>query len=219
MKKKIGLVAGISVIVLVLIGVGLFLLLNKDSINTDNTSANLYGTWCVYRRGADMVEDEYIVFGDDTVSDYRGDLTNPYFESVFSYSKNKLSIGDSSYSVKVISENNVILVDSSTIEWKMLRVSNERSLDFSVSDDALVGAYDVLRVGGEDKKNEVMTFDRTSLHDERAGVMYLEVNYSWDGPNSIFVPDLSTKYLVFVLDANLYLIDMNEGYVWELSRR
>ena len=217
MKKKGFIIAGGILIVAVIVAVICFII-SGDKGNTSTSTVELDGTWCVFQYAENKTVNEFLVFNNSSVSDYRDGNEDPFVTSSYTYENGKLVMPDISkeFTVRVVSDNNIVLVEPDTREWKMIKVSNgDRDFkDVTASD--LLGEYDVVMVAGEKRSNEVMTFTDSNLIDTRDGKEYISCNYEIFPGHLLKAIDISKEFYIYKNGNTLMLIEKDEGYVWEL---
>lgn len=218
MKKKGLLIGGGILIVLVLVAIIGFIVFTGNKDKTSET-LQLNGTWCVYQYCENMLENEYMVFEDGNVSYYKGDSSEAFFTSSYVYENGVLLLEDNSmeYSVRIISDNNIYLVEPDTREYKLVRVSSSGQDVVSVTEENIIGEYDVISVAGEQRVNETMTFTESNLTDYRDGSEYLTSNYELVSDHILTASDIGKEFYVYRNGDYLILIDRADSYVWELS--
>ncbi len=217
MKKKGLIIAGGILIIAVVVAVVCFII-TGDSGSNPTSTVELEGTWCVYQYAENKIDNEFMVFNNSSVSDYRDGNEDPYITSSYTYENGKLTMPEISkeFTVRVVSDSNIILVEPDTREWKMIKVSNgDRDInDLTASD--LVGEYTVVMMAGEQRSNEVMVFTDSTFTDTRDGEEYLSCKYELTSSNLLKASDISKEYYVYKNSNVLILIDKADGYVWEL---
>ena len=223
-KKPLWLVLG-GVVIIAVFAVAISLILsskkNEDNLNS-NQKLDLKGVWLVYQYLDNKINDEFMVFTEDTVADYRGGKQEPFASSSYTFADGKLSMPDISkeFTVRIISDNCVFLVEPDTREWKLARVASSLDSIPEVTASSLAGEYDVVCVVGEKRNNEVMVFDETSLTDYRDGKEYLKCDYSLDESGRLLhAIDIGQDFLVYLNSNSLILIEDQTRYVWELKKR
>lgn len=220
MKKKILVVCGGLLIVAVLATVICFIILgDKNEANNDN-ALDITGTWCVYQYGEKMIDNEQMVFDGETVKDYRDGNADEYMSSsyIFEDSTLKCPDVDLEFTVRIISENNIVLIEPNTMEWKLVRAANINEQIKQVTEKDLVGEYILLSVAGEKKENETMIFDESSFTDYRNGEQFLVCDYELTSANRLVAADINKDYHVYIYNNFLLLVDISEGHVWELLK-
>ena len=219
MKKKSLVIAGGVFIVVVLAVVIAFVIIGGN--NTSALEVDLNGTWCVYQYAENKIDNEFMVFNEGVVSDFRDGKEDPYITSSYTYENGTLVMAEISkeFTVRVISDNNIILVEPDTREWKMIKVSNgDRDIKELTPAD-LIGEYTVVSVAGEPRENEVMTFSDTKITDTRNDEEYLASQYELTSGHSLILNDISKEFYVYKNANAMLLIDKVDGYVWELIEK
>lgn len=217
--KRTLVIIGMIFILVVAAGIAVFSL----NVTSDNPGQeiDLRGTWFVYQFAEHKIRNEYMVFDDDSVSDYRDGKSLPFMTSTYTYEDNRLILPDvpKEFTVRIISENNIILIEPDTREWKMIRVTLNDQIVEPVTPANLAGEYDVLMLAGEKRSNEIMTFSETQLVDYRDGEEYLSCSYEMKSDHILYAIDLQTEYHIYKSGNYVLLVDIAEGYVWELHKR
>ena len=220
MKKKGVIIAGGILIIAVLVAVFCFIITSNNVIFQTPT-VELDGTWYVYQYAENKKNNEIMVFINGSVSDYRDGNEDPYITSSYTYENGKLIMSEISkeFSVRVVSDNNIILVEPDTREWKMIKISNgDRDFkDLTTSD--LSGEYDVVMVANEKRLNEVMTFTDSNLTDTRDGAKYISCNYEIVSGHLLIAKEISKEFYIYKNGSILLLIEKDAGYVWELKAK
>lgn len=217
MKKKGLIIAGGILIIAVLVAVFCFIIYGDKDIAVVS-KADLNGTWRVYQYAENKIDNEYMVFNHDSISDYRDGNKEPYITSKYTYENGKVVMPDISkeFAVKIISDNNIVLVEPDTREWKMIKVSNgDRDYKDLTSSD-IAGEYDVIMVAGEKRINEVMAFTDSTLIDTRNGEQFISCNYEIVSGHSLKAADISKEFYIYKNSSVLLLLDKDENHVWEL---
>lgn len=217
MKKKGLIIAGGIFIIAVMVAVIYFIITGGSGSNQTST-VKLDGTWCVYQYAENKIDNEFMVFNNGSISDYRDGNEDPYITSSYTYENGKLIMPEISkeFTVRVVSDNNIILVEPDTREWKMIKVSNGDRDNKALTAADLVGEYDVIMVAGEKRTNEVMTFTDSNLTDTRDGAKYISCNYEIVSGHLLKAADISKEFYIYRNGSVLMLIEKDEGYVWEL---
>ncbi len=220
MKKKIGLIAGGVVIVAVAIIVIVLIKIGYE--NNDALEVNLKSTWVVYQYGADKIDNEYMIFTENKVSDYRDGNVEPFVKSSYTYKDGLLNMPEISreFTIKVISDYNIVLVEPNTKEWKMVRVASSDEPIKKIGAKDIVGDYTVISVAGEKRNNEFMSFTGSSLVDTRDGKEYLACDYTLDSETHLLhANQIDKDFLVYMNGNYLLMIDISDRYVWELAKK
>ena len=216
MKKGL-IISGCILIVTVFVAVTIFV--NSGSTPSEPApEVNLRGTWRVYQYAENKVDNEYMMFGADVFSDFRDGNNEAYITSSYQFSDGILVMPEISknFSLRTVSDNNIILVEPDTREWKLIKVSNG-NMDFWEPKGAdLTGDYLVSMVAGETRSNEEMVFSESSLTDYRDGELYISSDYELISGHVLRAVALSKDFYIYKNGDVLMMIEKDDGYVWEL---
>ncbi len=218
MKRKIGFVLGAFFIIAVTAVSFCLIIFSKK---TSEQKISFEGVWLVYQYAENKVDNEIMVFDKNTVSDYRDRNIDAFSTSSYTYENGELNMPDVSkkFTVRVKSDNNIVLMEPDTKEWKMARIASSISSISNLSPADLAGKYNVVRVAGETKHNEVMTFSETTLVDTRNGEEYISCDYLLENNGHLLhATEIGKDFLVYMNANNLILIDCADRYVWELAK-
>ena len=222
MNQKVRIGIGLVFIACV-VGIVSYILFsgNGEEIPSESKEISLAGTWRVYQYIGQNVDNEFMVFDEDNVDDYRDGVQEPYASSTYSYENGELSMPDISkeFTVRILTKNHIILVEPNSYEWRMIKVANggEDIQDVTAAD--LMGEYDVTMVAGEPRDSETMTFTETDFTDVRDGKEYLSSKYEMLTSHIINAIGISKEFDVYQNGDALMLIDRVDGYAWELSEK
>lgn len=214
--RKRGLIIAGGILIVAVITAVICLILNTES--TLAPTVNLNGTWCVYQYAENRQEDEFIVFQDGMATDYRGENEELYIKSAYTYNDSKLLLTDieKEFTVRVISDNNIIMVEPDGREWKMIKVSNGDRDITNLTAVSIAGEYNVVRVAGIERTNEIMIFTDTAFKNIRNGDEFMFCEYEFVSSQLMKVEDISKEYITYKNGDVLLLIDKTDWYVWEL---
>lgn len=224
MKKKTLYLLGSVFILISIIAMTFFANLNNDAIQSE--SLNLKGSWRVVAYTANnstqLIDDEFMVFGDDTASDYRyGEM---FVNSIYSISEgNILNLPDISkkYTVDMKSEYNIRLYENASTYMELIRYPEDTITNTEVDNSILIGSWNVIYRNIEESIDEQLIFTNDELQDYRNGseTPTLSSKYIWKTPSSIFVESISTEMQFHVYSNDIvYFIESGTGYVWVLQR-
>lgn len=220
MKKRGLLFLGGVLIIAVIVAVVCIISFTGNSKNQSNT-VSIDGTWRVYQYAENKVDNEFMVFQNGSAADYRDGNNEPYLQSSYKHENGLLTFPDieKEYTVRIISDNNIIIIEPDTREWKLIKVSNgDRDIKELNAED-LVGEYDVVLVAGEKREEEVAKFTDTTFTDTRKGELFLSCNYELDTGHLLRLPEISKEFTAYKNGNILMLIDKTDGYIWELRRK
>lgn len=223
-KKKIFIGIGAAIIVIGVIAIVAFLLATG---NVENSVANvdLCGTWKVLNHAGTPVDNEYLVFDDTTVNDYRDGNTTPYIQSAYTVKGSELNLTDASkkFSIRTVSVNNLILTETdTTYEWKIIRCDGDGISLPELDQKIIEGTWKVTMQAGNVIENEEMIFENGTITDYRDNKSdaYLESPYSWSSERKLYVEKLGLVCTVFPVSEDLIImVEDGTGYVWELERK
>lgn len=215
MRKRRLIIAG-GILIVVVITATIYFILNTES--TLAPTVDLNGTWCVYQYAENRQEDEFIVFQDGMAADYRGENEELHIKSAYTYNDGKLVLTDveKEFIVRVISENNIIMLEPDGREWKMIKVANGDRNIANLTVASIVGKYNVVRVAGSERTNEMMIFTDTSFKNIRNGNEFMSCEYELVSSQLMKVEEISKEYIAYKNGDVLLLIDKADWYVWEL---
>lgn len=220
MNKKIGYIIGVIAIILV-IGAAIWFILSGEEPADTASEIQLDGTWLVYQCGEDMSRTEYMVFSGQTVSDYRNGEAEPFASGTYTFDGSTLEVADMdlTFSVQVISENNIVLTEPNSRVWRLLLVGGTDGVIAPVTAEAIVGEYDVTVVGTEKRTNETITFENNSFSLVQNGAQSAASRYEMTDAHTLSLPDISREYYVYTNGNKLLLIGRADNGVWELVRK
>jgi len=219
MNKKVGFIAGGVVIVAVFAAVISLVLLRQPESPVQEP--NLAGTWKVYQNAGDRLSDEFLTFTADSVDYYKGDVETPFASATYEVKGTTLTIEalGKEFTVRVLSNNQVVLTEPNTIEWKLHRIAENEITGATLPKDTLVGSWNCVMMAGEVRENEVLDFTETTITDTRDGKTFLSTSYAWIAGQTITLDDPSMVFLVYRPSADVVILyDTNDGYLWELHK-
>ena len=219
MKRKILFGLGGLFIVAVLTSVLVFVI-GCDTPEPEEKFA-IDGIWAVYKNGDYLIENEFMVFDNGIVYDYRDGNEEPFITSSYAYEDGKLNLSEinKQFSVRIVSDCNVYLIEPNTNEWKLVRVADLGEDIPEFTKEKLQGEYQLLSVAGEAKEEEYLTFTQDKFTDVRNGEQYLESKYEIVDGRYLKVTDLNMEFYAFKYKDTLLLVQKEVGYVWELIEK
>lgn len=220
MKKKGLLILG-GIMIVAVFAVVIFIISSTGKSTAPAEAFSIDGTWRVYQYAENRVENEFMVFQNGSVKGYRDGNDEAYLNSNFTFESGTLTFSDASkkFAVRIISNNNIIIVEPDTREWKMIKVSDgDRDIKDLLSAD-LVGDYDVLLVAGEKRTEEVISFTDVSFRDTRRGEEFISASYELISGHLLKMPDIAKEFTCYKNGTALMLIDNVDGYIWELKQK
>ena len=223
MKKKVIIGATAAVVVIAIVALLVFVFSAKDSENVFDLS----GVWKVVTNVNDGVvsapQNEYMVFGSGEASDYRDGNTEPYVTSSYKIEGDVLELPDISrtYHIAQQTEGYISLYTNDTTFMTLVKAENENILNDNFDLQTISGKWNVTyRPTDKPIVNEYLIFNNGMLADYRdnADAPTIEAEYEWKD-NVIQAPALGIEMMAARVAANkIVLIDINEGYVWLLTK-
>jgi len=219
MNKKVGFIAGGVVIVAVFAAVIAFVLLRQPEGLTQEP--NLIGTWKVYQNADKRLSDEFLTFTANSVDYYKGGVETPFTSATYEMEGTTLTIEalGKEFTVRVLSDHQVILTQPNTIEWKLHRIAENEKMGATLPENTLVGSWDCVMMAGEKRENEVLEFTEATITDTRDGKTFLSTSYAWTAGQTIALEDPSIVFQVYCPSEDVAMLyDINDGYLWELHK-
>ena len=226
MSKK--LIVWISAVLLIaaLVGLGIFAYANDGDEKAAPLPLN--GVWRVLsyvdNGNVTMIESEFMVFGDETAADYRGDLETPFVESPYSYDGETVDLPKLGRKYTVIRETERVmqLHVNREIYMELVRYSDGVMAQPKAEQKNIIGAWDVsYRWGFKTIGEEKLVFDEKTLSDYRGGSAEPGVvtDYIWNDNGELTVNLLGQTFLTYVIgDNELVFVEKATGHVWDLVR-
>lgn len=223
MKKK--LVMGVaSVVVIIAITVLMVFVFSEQN---EKKSFSLRGVWMVAANVTDGVvsipENEFMVFSDTNVSDYRNGNAEPFAASAYNMSGDVLELPDISRTYRIVQHTDtcISLYTNDTTFISLVQAESEAILKEPFDPNMVEGKWNVTyRPTEKPIVNEYLVFDEGVLKDYRdnSEQPVIEAAYEWNG-NTIQAPDLGIEMLgTSVANDRIVLIDVHQGYVWLLTK-
>ena len=223
MKKKVIIGVAAAVVVIAIAALLVFVFSGKNGENTFNLS----GIWKVVTNVNDGVvsipQNEYMVFNEGEASDYRDGSTEPYVTSSYKITGEVLELPDISrtYHIAQQTEGYISLYTNDNTFMTLVKAENESILNDSFDSQSISGKWNVTyRPTDKPIVNEYLVFDDVMLADYRdnAEEPTIEAEYEWND-NIIKAPALDIEMMGARVATNkIVLIDINEGYVWLLTK-
>lgn len=223
MKKKVYIGAAIVIVVIAIIALIGFVFSGKPA----EASFELNGVWKVannVNRGAVSIpQNEYMIFNDGEVSDYRDGNSTPFAKSSYKISGDTLELPDISrtYHISQQTEQYISLYIADDTYISLVKADSEETLSSSFDSTSVTGKWNVTyRPTAEPIVNEYLIFENGILTDYRnnSETPSIKAVYEWND-NVIKAPDLGIEMLGSKVAANrIILVDINDGYVWLLTK-
>lgn len=223
MKKKVVIGVAAAVVVIVIAALLVFVFSGKHA----GYAPDLSGVWKVATNVTDGVvsipENEYMVFSEGEASDYRDGITEPYVTSSYKIAGDVLELPDISrtYHIAQQTEEYISLYMNDNTFMTLIKAENETILNDSFASQSVTGKWNITyRPTDKPIVNEYLIFNDGVLSDYRdnAEEPTIEAEYEWND-NIIKAPALGIEMIGARVATNkIILIDINEGYVWLLTK-
>lgn len=219
-KVKVSIIAVVCVAVIVFIGGVLF---KTSGVGTGNQTSSYEGTWKVATVNSEIKENAYFVISETDVKIYSGDVSEPLLTSKYEINKEgkiKLTDSDMQFRVGMLTINNVVFVEEKTEDvYVLFKYEGEMNVPLEIDTSVVEGEWNVIIHGGSLASEETMSFENGKFVDVLNGDVYFEGSYSWTEEKNLSIDGAGLLYKVYpVSDDTLMLLDLNDGYVWELQK-
>lgn len=224
MKKKIALTVSGVVVIAAIAAMLVFVLTGKDDLKVE--LPNLIGTWkvavSVNSGKAVLVDNDYMVFNDKSVSVYREGSV--YAESSYTLDETlSLDLKDISrkYTLNKFTDNYIVLYESKDVYMELIRYANADMSECVIESSLITDRWDVaFRKSDVVIAEEYLVFDNGIMADYRNGSLtpVMELEYVWDG-NRLCVKKLGKEWVLNpIADNVIALIETDTCLIWELHK-
>ena len=224
MKKTIVLIVSGVVVIAAIAVMLVFVLTGKDDLKVE--LPNLIGTWkvavSVNAGKAALVDNDYIVFNEKSVSAYREGSV--YAESSYTLDETlTLYLNDISrkYTLNKFTDNYIGLYESKDVYIELIRYPNADMSECIIESSLITDRWDVaFRKSDVVIADEYIVFDNGIMADYRNGSSKpaMELEYVWDG-NRLSVKKLGKEWVLNPIADNVVaLIESDTGMSWELHK-
>ena len=195
-----------------------------------DVQVNIEGTWKVvaYTNGSNttLIDDEFMVFTEDTAKDFRGDADEPYSTSSYSIEKNTnvlLPERSMEYMLEKRTDNYIRLCEREGVYMDLIRYPRSDMGELSFDTESINGRWDIVFRYADNYAGEYLVFEGDSVSDYRAGSSEpsATAEYSWQSDNCFVVDAWGKKMMVYqVSESEIILVEheTETGYVWELRK-
>lgn len=229
MKKNIPfIVCGVAVVAAII--AMLVFVLSGDN-GTTMEPVNVEGTWkvAVYANNGTVtiIDNEYMVFTKDSVSDYRDDTTEPFATSSYTIDGNMLmALPDISrnYTVEKHTENYIRLYEGQSVYMELIRYGNADMSPVDVDTAAFEGKWNIAyRNTSNVYAGDYMVFENgtASQYSGGAGEPVATSSFSWQNGNHLMVDGWSKELVLYPLsDDTVMMVELatDKGFIWEFQR-
>lgn len=227
MKKKLPFIISGVVIAVVITAMVMFALSGRDNVSVD--PLNVEGTWkvavSVSTGSMSIVDDEYMIFNNDTASDYRdGEV---FVQSNFSLDDSlQMALPDigRKYSVTRYTDNYIRLYEGQDTYLDLIRYGDPGMgpLDFDTA--SFDGAWDItFRMTDRVYAGDYMVFENGTASQYSGGAPdpTATSSYSWQDGNHLLVDVWSKEMVAYPLSDSVFMLvelATDTGCIWELQR-
>ncbi len=151
---------------------------------------------------------------------YNGAGDAPAATSAYTLKDGKLTVPDldRTFSVRVISNNNIDLSEPSTVVWRLLLVGSAEANRTALAPKSVEGVYNVKVVGEQPRYDETMTFENGHLSFVQNGSESISSDYVLTEDGILQLTTIGREYRAYANGDNLLFIGVADNSVWELTR-
>lgn len=224
MKKKI-IISIVSVIVLVAVAALIVFIVSGGDLG--KKSVDLNGTWIVTSNVNEGVvsipQNEYMVFDEESVKDFRDGNNTPFATSKYEVNGDVLNLSDISrtYHIDIHTNSYISLYTNDRTFMTIVKIEDDSYLNKNFAANTLSGKWNVLyRTSDQVISNEYLVFENGKMQNFRnnSDKASMESDYQCNG-NALELQSIGLKFIGFnVSDDTIALVDTKDGYVWLLQR-
>ena len=225
-KNTLFYIIGAAVIVIAVVALAIFLIATRGLGTTESFS--LEGTWKVYARYKNVVDEEYMVFTEDTVTDYRNG--SEAFTGSYEWIDNDTSIKipslNKEFYIHKKTENAIVLVEpgdteQSYLRWELVRVDNY-PVTFNQAD--IKGDWTVVIHSDGVAEGEMLRFADNTMEFYREGALAKSSTYVWRDENTVYIEGLDMLCKVYKVDSDTVVLvqyvqkdNYTDYSIWEIK--
>ena len=227
MKKNVLLYIIGGVFIALAIAALIIFIVSTNGMGTE--PFKLEGTWKVAARYKQPIDDEYMVFGENTVADYREG--KEAFSEEFEWTDNDTHITipalDKKFFIHKKTDNIIVLVepgdtDTSYLRWELIRIDEYPPARADIKGEWTVNVHSDGPVEGEQ-----LIFTDTTLELYREGKLSASSAYNWNTENGFYVDLLKAQIEAYRCGNKLMLIEyhtdadtgVRTASFWELTAK
>lgn len=223
MKKKVSIGVAATVVIVAIAVLVIFVFSGKN----EDKAFDFSGVWKVAVNvsagTASIPQNEYMVFSEGNVSDYRNGITDPYVTSSYTIAGDVIKLSDISRTYHIVQHTPEYIsfyANDSTF-MTLIKAENENILNDEFDFQSVSEKWNVTyRPTDTPIVNEYLIFNNGVLSDYRNNSEQpaIEAEYEWND-NIIKAPALGIEMMGARVATNkIILIDISEGYVWLLTK-
>lgn len=229
MKRKGFFFVGGIVIAIAITFMLVFVFSGNDK-KTDNTSIQMDGTWKVvtYVNNGEVsiVENEFMVFDNETANDYRDGNDIPYASSKYVLENNELILQDISrkYIVDQKTANYICLYEKKDVYMALIRYRNADMTDVEIEQDFLIGKWNIAyRNSSQPYAGDYLLFEENgNISQYKAGSEQAVATSQYIQEKGHLVVDGFNKDMIIYPVSNdtviLLELSADKGSIWELKK-
>ena len=229
MKRKGFFIVGGIVIAIAITFMLVFVFSGNDK-KTDNTSIQMDGTWKVvtYVNNGEVsiVENEFMVFDNETANDYRDGNDIPYASSKYVLENNELILQDISrkYIVDQKTANYICLYEKKDVYMALIRYRNADMTDVEIEQDFLIGKWNIAyRNSSQPYAGDYLLFEENgNISQYKAGSEQAVATSQYiQEKGHLVVDDFNKDMIIYpVSNDTVILLELSadKGFIWELKK-
>ncbi len=229
MKKKAPIIVCGVVVIVAIIAMVVFVFSGSNDVPVE--SVNMEGTWkvAVYVNNGtvSIIDNEYMIFGEDSVSDYRDSTTEAYATSSYTIDESlQLALPDISrnYSIEKYTENYVRLYEGQNVYMELIRYGNADMSPLDVDTAAFEGKWNITYRNTDNVyAGAYMVFENGTAAQYSAGSNdpVATSDFTWQDGNHLIVDGWGKDLVLYpVSDDTVIMVELatDNGFIWEFQR-
>lgn len=229
MKKKAPFIVCGVVVIVAIIAMAVFVFSGNNDVTVE--PVNMEGTWkvAVYVNNGNVsiIDNEYMVFGADSVSDYRDSTTEAYATSSYTIdASQQLALPDISrnYSIEKYTENYVRLYEGQDVYMELIRYGNADMSPLDVDTAAFEGKWSITYRNTDNVyAGAYMVFENGTAAQYSAGSSdpVATSDFTWQDGNHLIVDGWGKDLVLYpVSDDTVIMVELatDNGFIWEFQR-
>lgn len=198
MQKKLFIIISVALILIAAIVCTVFLIRTAD-LEPESKSIELEGEWRVFRKGSSDPGQEYFVFSDTKVTDYRDGNPTPALESEYTLEGNNINISALSQNYTIEKKtNSVMLLYNESSEFMIVKTTDgAHTANVSYSQADVQGEFNVLLHGNSIFGEELIEFNGDKFLCLRNNETILDTTYTInDNVISVVTPNGTLNFVI-----------------------
>ena len=227
MKKKLPWIVGGIVVIVGIIILAIFALGGKDAV--PQNTVNIVGTWkvaaYVNNGSATIVDNEFMVFDNETAKDYRDDAQEPFVVSKYELKDLDITLTDINrlYSIEQHTDNYIRLYESDKVYMELIRWKNADMSVVTIDPDAITGKWEIVfRNTDQVYAGDCLQFENGTIGQVKAGASEAVASAPYEIKDGhLIVSGWGKDMVIYPLTDDTFLmveIATDTGFIWELHR-